>query len=300
MKNDFYKVKIQRNGDIQVKILKPITLLELLESMQISKDKRKKTQISLNGNVIINHGQELKEKDQVVLHCNDNDDYNEQISYEPVDIVYEDDYCLVANKPPFLLVHSDGNEEDTLQARVNAHLQETGWPYNAQASHRIDYEAQGLVLFCKHPLLQNYFDSQFADGSIKKEYLAVIDGSMAKKHIDLNNPIAKNRHEANKMIVYRQGKPAHTHIETLGFKQGKSLVKANITTGRRHQIRVHLAHNGHPIVNDSLYSNKSSEEPLQLQSSRLVFKQPFSDEVIEVEADFPKEFKPFTKRDIKK
>lgn len=74
-----------------------------------------------------------------------------QYSFEPVRVVYEDEWCLVADKPSFLLVHDDGQSPDNLTARVNAHLSETGWPYAVQAVNRIDREASGLVLFCKNP-----------------------------------------------------------------------------------------------------------------------------------------------------
>jgi 23S rRNA pseudouridine1911/1915/1917 synthase len=299
MKQNNFETKILPNADLQATLLEEIPLLGLLDEMQISDSKRKKLQTLLNGKEVINRGVMLKKGDIVTLKYPP-DIETASFEYEPVDIVYEDDTCLIAYKPSFLLVHSDGNDSSTLQARVNEHLLEEGWPYAAQAVHRIDYEAQGLVLFCKHPLLQNQFDEQFANRTVKKEYLAVIDGKMAKKHIDLNNPLAKNRHEANKMIVYSKGKPSHTHVETLASKNKTSLVKCTISTGRKHQIRVHLSHNGHPIVNDALYGTKKDQEALKLLSWKLEFENPITHERIQAEAKMPKEFMPFSDKDLGK
>lgn len=291
-----FEVKMLPTADLQVQVKEDMPYLDLLDEMKISREKRKKMTAALNGVPVINNGIQLQKGDKVVLHSTQDTD-DKEISFEPVEIVYEDDTALVANKPPFMLVHGDGNDSDTLTARVNGHLAMNGWPYAAQPVHRIDYEAQGLVLFCKQPLLQAYYDEAMQDKKTTKEYLAVIDGSMAKKHVDLNNPIARDRHDARKMLVFKGGKPSHTHIETLKNFKGRSLLKATITTGRKHQIRVHLANNGHPIVNDSLYGDGDGLEPLMLQSSRLVFPSPFTDTMVEVEAPFPKTFRPFKRKD---
>ena len=93
-----------------------------------------------------------------------------EINYEPVDILYENTFLIVAFKPPFLLVHDDGNNQDTLQARVNGYLQLNQNKYPAQAIHRIDYETSGLVLFCKHPFFQAYCDKNMEEHHIKRIY----------------------------------------------------------------------------------------------------------------------------------
>ena len=93
-----------------------------------------------------------------------------EINYEPVNILYEDAFLIAAFKPPFLLVHDDGNSQDTLQARINGYLQLNGNKYPAQAIHRIDYETSGLVLFCKHPFFQAYCDKNMEEHHIKKEF----------------------------------------------------------------------------------------------------------------------------------
>lgn len=99
-----------------------------------------------------------------------------EINYEPVNILYEDAFLIAAFKPPFLLVHDDGNSQDTLQARINGYLQLNGNKYPAQAIHRIDYETSGLVLFCKHPFFQAYCDKNMEEHHIKKDYIALVQG----------------------------------------------------------------------------------------------------------------------------
>lgn len=94
-----------------------------------------------------------------------------EINYEPVNILYEDAFLIAAFKPPFLLVHDDGNSQDTLQARINGYLQLNGNKYPAQAIHRIDYETSGLVLFCKHPFFQAIVTKTWKSITLKKTIL---------------------------------------------------------------------------------------------------------------------------------
>lgn len=194
------------NGDLQIRTSEPITLEQLIEEMEISKEKKKHLQILKGSSPITNPETEITPADRITITLDDSFDMNDDtpMFYGAVPVVYEDDWCLVANKKPFLLVHGDGNQDDSLLARVNSYLATNGWPFEAQPVNRIDYEASGLVLFAKHPLAQNALAKQFEDGEVKKEYLAVIDGRVENREIDINNPIARNRHEADKMMVYKK------------------------------------------------------------------------------------------------
>ncbi|MBB5183621.1 RluA family pseudouridine synthase [Catenisphaera adipataccumulans] len=196
----------------------------------------------------------------------------------PVDIVYEDAVCIVVNKPPFLLVHNDGSHPDNLQDRVNGYLDQCGWPHPAQAVHRIDYETSGLVLFCKNPFFQSKWDAMMSEHEIRKEYLCCIHGRLPQKTMTIRKPIGRDRHDARRMIVQPHGKTAVTHLKQLDGH----LVHARIETGRRHQIRIHLAAIGHPIVNDALYGKVVDQRGLLLQSSRLVFTHPLTAETIDL------------------
>ncbi|MCF0260667.1 MAG: RluA family pseudouridine synthase [Erysipelotrichaceae bacterium] len=290
-----FQVSVLKNGSLSIKTNEQTTLEALLAFLDLSKEKKKHTRILVNQTEVSNPAAVIEPKDKILAVLDDSWLMNDEtpMYYGAVPVVYEDDWCLVANKKPFLLVHGDGNTEDTLTARVNAYLAQEGWPFAAQPVNRIDYEASGLVLFCKHPLVQSYFDRQMEDGTAKKEYLAVVEGRVNNREIDINNPIARNRHEADKMMVYSKGKPAHTHISRLKLFNDKSLVKAVISTGRRHQIRVHLSNLGYPILNDPLYGIVRNNKGLMLQAYRLEFRQPFTHETITAELDMDTRFKWF-------
>ena len=289
------QIQLLSNGNLQVKTDQTITLEDVWTKLDLSKEKKKHVQILKGAQSITNPQEEINPSDKISVVIDDTYDFNEEtpVYYAGIAVVYEDDWSIVVNKKPFLLVHGDGYSEDTLTARINAYLQENNARFPALAVNRIDLEASGLVLFSKHPLVKSYLDSQFEDGTAKKEYLAVVDGRVDHREIDINNPIARNRHEAEKMMVFKKGKPAHTHISRLKLFDDKSLVKATITTGRKHQIRVHLAHIGYPIMNDPLYGMVRNNKGLMLQSYRLSYKQPFTHDTISLEIDMDTRFKWF-------
>lgn len=288
------KVSCQQNGDLLIKSDTDYSMEDLTDFLHLSKEKKKSTSITING-IPADGNTHFTAKDKVIVSPNSKFRFNDDtpIYVKGVPVVYEDDYVLVANKKPFLLVHGDGNQEDSLTARVNWHLAQNGAPFPAQPVNRIDYEASGLVLFAKHPLVKSYLDQQMEDGTARKEYLAVIDGRVQNREIDINNPIGRNRHEAEKMMVYTKGKPAHTHISRLKLYNDKTLVKAAITTGRKHQIRVHLANLGYPIMNDPLYGMVSNKKGLMLQAYHLQFLEPFTSEPVDVQLEMDSRFKWF-------
>ena len=190
-------------------------------------------------------------------------------SFEQVEILYEDETLIIANKPPFLLVHSDGNEKDTLQARVNGYLQMNGYTLWAQAIHRIDYETSGLVLFCKHPFFQAYYDDLMQTHTIKKEYIAIVQGNTNYKHKIVRTNLSRDRHNAKKMIAHPQGKECISIFHTIQNFSNYSLIKVEIKTGRKHQIRVQCKSLNHPIVNDPLYGKVMNADGLYLQSHKI-------------------------------
>lgn len=272
-KNNMYKVELHKMDEDT-----------FYNAIQLSKEKRRKLNIKKNRNT---------------LYIEDTQTYMQESHEGDIQIVYEDNYCIAVNKKPYQLIHSDGNIQDTLQARVNFYLQQNNWPYHAQAVHRIDYETSGIVLFCKMPLLQNYYDQQFRNHTTIKQYIAIVEGKFPHKKIDIRNPIAKDRHQANKMRVGNTGKESWTHIDTIQTIQNETLLLATIHTGRKHQIRVHLSHLGYPIKNDPLYGHKKNQQALCLESHRLSFVQPLSQEVIDITIPVDSRFTPFSNTSLK-
>lgn len=186
---------------------------------------------------------------------------------QPPKIVYQDRVLCAVDKPQGLLVHGDGSGADTLTARLAASLAKRGFPGLPQAVQRLDVETTGLVLFSLADELQPMLDAQVAGHQMSKRYLAIVRGSLPKDDwLELDGPIARDRHDARKMRVGRTGKPSLTRVRTLAHSGGRSLVLVELLSGRRHQIRVHLAHAGHPIVGDALYGGQPAKEGLMLHA----------------------------------
>ena len=199
------------------------------------------------------------------------------------------EFILAADKPQGLLVHGDGTGAETLTARVQGHLRRRGSLAVPQALQRLDVDTSGVVLFSKVEEFQGMLDtlvSGHADVSpagragVCKTYLAVVCGSFGSPTCDCAEPIGRDRHDARRMRVSQTGQPALTHVRRVAIDEGgrsgqggsgrgggsHALLAVTLGTGRRHQIRVHLAHLGHPIVNDPLYGTAESPDGLMLHA----------------------------------
>lgn len=229
------------------------TIEELFNNLIISKSQKKYLNINENKKIItFNYP-----KKQV------------ETNFTPVEILYEDEILIVAYKPPFLLVHSDGKTTDTLQARVNGYLKLNGYTLWAQAIHRIDYETSGLVLFCKHPFFQSFFDYKIQTHDIQKQYLAIVDSNTNYKNKLVISNLSRDRHNAKKMIIHPKGKECISIFNTIFNFGTYSLLQIEIKTGRKHQIRVQCQSLNHPILNDSLYGKVMNKDGLYLQSHKI-------------------------------
>ncbi len=186
-----------------------------------------------------------------------------------VSVVYQDAVLLAADKPAGLLVHDDGSGADTLTSRVCAHLARQGSGAVPQAVQRLDVDTTGLVLFSLAEELQPVLDAQVAGHDMRKRYLAVVEGRIAGTDgawRTVDAPLARDRHDARRMRVGRTGRPSRTRVRTVDVRDGRSLLLVELETGRRHQIRVHLAHLGHPILGDGLYGGAPHADGLMLHA----------------------------------
>ncbi|MDR1568428.1 MAG: RluA family pseudouridine synthase [Streptococcaceae bacterium] len=193
-----------------------------------------------------------------------------------VEILYEDEHLIIVNKPAGMKTHGNHLEEIALQNHVTAYL-------NAQVFvvHRLDMETSGAVLFAKNPFVLPILNRLLEKKKIKREYLALVNGSF-KTATTINRKIGRHRHDRRKRIIdSRGGKIAITHVKPLKVSRGKSLVSCQLETGRTHQIRVHLAAIGFPIIGDPLYHPKPVGR-LMLHAQKLTLVHPFTTEVIEV------------------
>ncbi len=173
-------------------------------------------------------------------------------------ILFEDEDAIAVDKPPHLPVHPSGrHHSDTLIQRVHAryrdsHLEQGIAP---RLCHRLDRETSGIVLIAKNPSAHRRLATQFEDREVEKEYLAIVDGLPEESSGDIRLPIGPARTSAVrlKMTVAADGLPCRTEWRVLEQHGDRALVACRIHTGRQHQIRVHLAAIGHPLIGDKLY-----------------------------------------------
>ncbi|WP_322154102.1 RluA family pseudouridine synthase [Paratractidigestivibacter sp.] len=217
------------------------------------------------------------------------------MSAPDLNVIYADDVFLAADKPAGLLVHGDGTGTATLMDAVAAHLASAGRVgVRPQAVQRLDVDTTGLVLFSLDPATQPKLDAEVAGRDMRKVYLAVVAGRFPWAEKTIDAPIGRDRHDARRMRAAGagQGKPAQTRVRKLAFKGGRTLLKVELVTGRRHQIRVHLASLGFPIVGDALYGGaradaRRGEEGLLLHAYAEELAHPATGEPLSLKTDWP-------------
>lgn len=212
-------------------------------------------------------------------------------SAEPLSVLYEDDFILAADKPAGLLVHGDGSGCDTLTGRVEDYLAAGEGLLSPQALQRLDADTTGATLFSKAVEFQGLFDALIADHTfMQKRYLALVEGAYPKRLDRIAAPLARDRHDARRMRACApgQGQDALTLVERLAVtpNQRFSLLLVTLGTGRKHQIRVHLAAKGFPIVGDPLYGPSRAPQvpcgPLMLHAWQESFIHPITAESVRV------------------
>ena len=178
-------------------------------------------------------------------------------------IVFEDEHLLVVDKPAGLVVHpAAGNRDGTL---VNALLHHCGGSLSGIGGvarpgivHRIDKDTSGLLVVAKHDKAHEGLARQFADHSIDRRYLAIVSGVPTKAEGTIDAPLARSPHNRKKIAIMPRGKRAVTHWKRLELLNDAALVECRLETGRTHQVRVHMASIGHPLIGDPVYGRGKS------------------------------------------
>ncbi len=230
-------------------------------------------------------------------------EYHEEINIEPVkmdlDIVYEDEDIMVINKPSGLVVHpGSGNKSNTL---VNGLLDYTNNLSDLNGEerpgivHRLDKDTSGLMLVAKSNRAHQVLSEDFAKHDIKREYYALIKGVFPHNTAIIDAPIGRDEINRKKMCISaKNSKKAITHLTVLKRYKDYTLVKLQLETGRTHQIRVHMAYIGYPVVNDPLYNNKNATVFGQLLHSKTItFTHPITKKEMHFECDLPEFFQEF-------
>lgn len=219
----------------------------------------------------------------------------------PLDILYEDDDLLVVNKPKGMVVHpAAGHYSHTLVNAVLFHckgqLSGINGVMRPGIVHRIDKDTTGSVLVCKNDAAHRFIAQQLKEHSIVRRYRAIVCGSMKEEEGVIDAPIGRDPSDRKKMAVnHKNGKEAVTHYRVLQRFSGYTYIECRLKTGRTHQIRVHMASIGHPLLGDAVYGPKKcpfpSLEGQTLHAMILGFVQPSTKEYIETCAPLPDYFK---------
>ena len=217
----------------------------------------------------------------------------------PINVIYEDEDIIVINKKKGMVVHpGNGRTEDTL---VNALMQKCknslsgiGGKIRPGIVHRLDKDTSGIIIVAKNDKAHINLSEQIKNRKVNKYYIALVRGNVIENNATINMPIARSTKDRKKMAVSEKGKEAITHFNVLKRYNGYTLLKLKIDTGRTHQIRVHLAEIGHPVVGDEVYSNGKNKFGVKgqcLHAKRIEFVHPTSNKKMVLEAELPKYFK---------
>jgi pseudouridine synthase, RluA family len=223
------------------------------------------------------------------LHAFAPEDYGVNPEPHPIEVLYEDDHVLVVNKPAGMIVHPDRpGGGGTLANAVAYHYLLNGIAAKPRHIHRLDRDTTGVVLYAKHPWAHAVLDAELRERCVRREYVALVAGRLRKKRGTLRFPIARDRKNRQRRCVSPAGQPAVTHYEVLETFRDATLVRAWLETGRTHQIRVHFAHIGHPLMGDVLYGGPPAPLGRQaLHAWRVTFSHPLTRSWETVEAPWP-------------
>ena len=257
--------------------------------------------VSVN-NKVINKNYKCRANDSISVDIPDAEPMEAVAQNIPLDIIYEDDDLLVVNKPKGMVVHpANGNWEGTL---VNALLYHCGDSLSGINGvirpgivHRIDKDTSGLLIVAKNDIAHLGLAEQIKEHSFSRAYEAVVYGNIKEDSGTINAPIGRNPKDRKKMaVVMKNSKPATTHFEVINRYGNFTHIRCVLETGRTHQIRVHMASQGHPVAGDEVYGPKKVITELHgqcLHAKKIGFVHPRTKEWLEFESPLPEYFTKF-------
>ena len=216
----------------------------------------------------------------------------------PLTVVYEDDDVIVVNKPSGLVVHPapghpDGTLVNALLFHCGASLSGVGGALRPGIVHRIDRDTSGLIIAAKNDYAHQFLSAQLADHTLARTYECIVVGNLREDSGTVDAPIARDSRDRKRMAVVNGGRRAVTHWTVLARYPGYTHVQCRLETGRTHQIRVHMAYLGHPILGDTVYGAKKPVPGLTgqcLHAVGLQFIHPRTKELVSLSCPLPGEF----------
>jgi 23S rRNA pseudouridine1911/1915/1917 synthase len=276
-------LEISRAQRLDLRVVEQIpTLTRSFASKLIDEGK-----VTVNGEVITKSGYKMHDGDVVVV--DHDDELFKQIPVIDLPVLYEDDDCVVIVKPIGLLSHSKGafNPEPTVATWLRGRLRSMEGE-RAGIVHRLDRATSGVMICAKTPEAHSWLQKQFAQRRTKKSYSAIVSGTPTELHAVIDMPIERNPKMPQTFRVGSNGKSATTKYKTMRSDEKRSLLELKPETGRTHQLRVHLAHLGHPIIGDVLYGGEPANR-LYLHAHQLEITLPNRERKVFV-SDIPKGF----------
>jgi len=218
-------------------------------------------------------------------------DYGVQLEQGDITILYEDAHMLILNKPPYQLVHPTGQTTmGTLANFLAYHFHQQGIISTVRAVHRLDRETSGCILFAKDSHSQFILEQQLKARTLKRTYLALVQGIADPAQGTIDAPIGHHPKLSNRREINKQGEEAITHYRTVRTLSDASLLELTLDTGRTHQIRLHLAHLGYPIIGDAMYGVRSPFIRRQaLHATSIRFNRISDHQLITVDAPLPED-----------
>jgi 23S rRNA pseudouridine1911/1915/1917 synthase len=209
----------------------------------------------------------------------------------PLSVLWEDDDALVLDKPAGLLVHPTSSEHTRTLAHGVAHHLALRGKGGVHPVHRIDRDTSGVVLFAKSAHAHAVLDAQLRERSLRRSYLALVEGVVAEESGTIDAPIDRQPGRPTLRMVRIGGEPARTHFRVAERLRQATLVELELETGRTHQIRVHMLHLGHPVLGDRWYGHRGLNliKRQALHASRMVFRAVGGESEVEVSAPLPED-----------
>ena len=260
-----------------------------LSSRRIKKLKQEKG-VLVNG-YHISMNANLRPGDQIEIHMPEEENIFEPENI-PLEVLYEDDHFLVVNKQAYMVVHpTKGHHDHTLANAIAYYMYSKNENYKIRFGHRLDRDTSGGLIICKNGHSQKWIHDQMLDGSLYKSYVALVKGKVIEDRKTIDLPILEPGDDEIMRRVDSRGVKCVSHYEVLDRLNGYTWIKIRIETGRTHQIRVHMAYIGHPVLGDSLYGEKDNSLNRQALHAKVLKFRNLEGQIITIDAPLPEDMK---------